>query len=152
MPETGTVDVPIAPSGVTMPSPRYRAVLGVTTPAGHSYLATWEVRQGLPEVARGKYAFRLPAAADAIWQLAGTRKLVRAKDGALTVGGEEFSALLSGGAPIRLILTARNGQERGRATLDRAAFDAALDLARQADARGLAKAYDYRSCPRGSGA
>ena len=41
---TGTVDVPIAPSGVTTPSPRYRAVLGVTTPAGHSYLATWEVR------------------------------------------------------------------------------------------------------------
>jgi hypothetical protein len=41
---TGSVDVPIAPTGVTTPSPRYRATLGVTTPAGHSYLATWEVR------------------------------------------------------------------------------------------------------------
>ncbi len=44
VPEAGTLDVPIPPSGVTTPSPRYRAVLGVTTPAGHSYLATWEVR------------------------------------------------------------------------------------------------------------
>ncbi|UUR07443.1 hypothetical protein [Sphingomonas glaciei] len=113
-------------------------------------LATWEVRQGLPEVARGKYVFRLPPASDATWRLAGTRKPVRAKDGALTVGGEEFTALLAGGAPIRLVLADRKGQERGRATLDRAAFDAALDLARQADARGLSKAYDYRSCPRGS--
>ena len=42
--ETGSVDVPIAPTGVSTPSPRYRATLGVTTPAGHSYLATWEVR------------------------------------------------------------------------------------------------------------
>lgn len=113
-------------------------------------LASWEVRQGLPEVARGKYVFRLPAAPDASWQLAGTRKPARAKDGALSVDGEQFSALLAGGAPIRLILADRKGQERGRATLDRTAFAAALDLARQADARGLSKAYDYRSCPRGS--
>jgi hypothetical protein len=44
VPETGSLDVPIAPTGVTTPNPRYRASLGVTTPAGHSYLATWEVR------------------------------------------------------------------------------------------------------------
>ena len=44
VPEAGSVDVPIAATGVTTPSPRYRATLGVTTPAGHSYLATWEVR------------------------------------------------------------------------------------------------------------
>ena len=44
MPESGSLDVPIPPSGVTVPSARYRASLGLTTPAGHSYLATWEVR------------------------------------------------------------------------------------------------------------
>ena len=44
VPATGTLDVPIPPSGVAIPSPRYRASLGLTTPAGHSYLATWEVR------------------------------------------------------------------------------------------------------------
>ena len=44
VPESGSVAVPMLPSGVTTPSPRYRASLGVTTPAGHSYLATWEVR------------------------------------------------------------------------------------------------------------
>jgi hypothetical protein len=44
LPESGTIEVPMAPAGVTTPSARYRASLGVTTPAGHSYLATWEVR------------------------------------------------------------------------------------------------------------
>ena len=44
VPESGIVEVPMLPSGVTTPSPRYRASLGVTTPAGHSYLATWDVR------------------------------------------------------------------------------------------------------------
>ena len=44
VPETGRLEVPIPPSGVTIPRARYRASLGLTTPAGHSYLATWEVR------------------------------------------------------------------------------------------------------------
>ncbi|NJC05016.1 hypothetical protein GGQ97_000809 [Sphingomonas kaistensis] len=115
-----------------------------------SLIATFDVRQGLPEVARGKYAFRLPAAADAGWQLAGARKPIRSRDNVLAVDGEQFAALLAGGAPIKLVLTSRKGQERARATLDRATFDTALDLVRQADARALSRAYDYRSCPRGS--
>lgn len=123
------------------------------TGASGSLLASWEVRQGLPQVARGKYVFRLPPAADGMWQLGGVAKPVRARDGLLEVKGEQFRDLLATGAPIQLVLVARNGQERGRATLDRAAFDAAVDLARQADARALAKASDYRSqCTRCAGA
>lgn len=113
-------------------------------------LASWEVRQGLPEVARGKYAFRLPAGADGSWQLAGARKPARIKNGLLTLHGEQFSALLSGGTPIALVLTGRDGRTRSRAILDRTAFEAALDLARQADARALGAAYDFRSCQRGT--
>jgi hypothetical protein len=44
VPESGTVGVPMLPTAVPTPNARYRASLGVTTPAGHSYLATWEVR------------------------------------------------------------------------------------------------------------
>ena len=44
VPGTGRLEVPIPPSGVAIPNARYRASLGLTTPAGHSYLATWEVR------------------------------------------------------------------------------------------------------------
>jgi hypothetical protein len=120
------------------------------TGAAGTLRASWQVRQGLPEVARGTYLFRLPPTAGSTWQLAGTRKPVRARDGVLTVDGELFSALLAGGAPIELVLAGRDGRARARATLDRTAFAAALDLVRQADARALARAYDYRSCPRGS--
>ena len=112
--------------------------------------ASWDVVRGLPEVARGRYVFRLSPASDGTWQLAGTAKPVRAKDGLLTVNGEQFSALLGRGAPIRLVFAGRDGRERAAATLDRAAFDAALDLARQADARGLATSSDVRSCQRSS--
>jgi len=44
VPDEGTVRVAIAPPQVTTPNARFRAMLGVTTPAGHSYLATWDVR------------------------------------------------------------------------------------------------------------
>jgi hypothetical protein len=44
VPMSGSLEVPIPPSGVMIPSPRYRTSLALTTPAGHSYLATWEVR------------------------------------------------------------------------------------------------------------
>lgn len=113
--------------------------------------ARWEVSRGLPEVAQGKYVFRLAAPADAAWQLTGLAKPIRARDGALAVGGEQFRALLTGGAPIRLVLAGRDGRERASASLDQAAFDAALDLARQADARALAGASAWRSCPQGGG-
>jgi hypothetical protein len=114
--------------------------------------ASWEVVRGLPEVARGKYLFRLPPSPDATWQLAGSAKPVRAKDGLLTLGGEQLRAFRGSGTPLRLILAGRDGRERARATLDRAAFDAALDLARQADARALATASNYRSCRRSGAA
>ena len=44
VPESGSVEVPIPAAAVPTPGARYRASLGVTTPAGHSYLATWDVR------------------------------------------------------------------------------------------------------------
>jgi len=44
VPAGGSVDVGVVPPTVTTPNPRYRAVLSVTTPAGHAYLATWDVR------------------------------------------------------------------------------------------------------------
>lgn len=117
--------------------------------ASGSLLATWQVRNGLPEVARGTYLFRLPPTPGAVWQLSALGKPLRARDGALALGGKQFSDLLASGAPVQLLLVARDGRERGRATLDRSAFAAAVDLARQADARALAGASDYRSCPSG---
>ena len=44
VPASGSVDVAMVPPSVSTPNPRYRAALGVTTPAGRSYLATWDVR------------------------------------------------------------------------------------------------------------
>ncbi|HEX7172915.1 MAG TPA: hypothetical protein VF365_09945 [Candidatus Limnocylindria bacterium] len=44
VPEAGTVRVQITPPSVATPNARFRAILGVTTPAGHGYLAAWEVR------------------------------------------------------------------------------------------------------------
>ena len=40
----GRAEVPMVPPVTGVPNPRYRAVLAVTTPAGHAYLATWDVR------------------------------------------------------------------------------------------------------------
>ena len=118
-----------------------------------SLQASWEVRFGLPTVDRGEYLFRLPAQSNAVWQLAGTVKPVRAKDGMLTLNGKQFAALRATGAPIDLVLLGRDGVTRARSILDREAFDTALDLARQADARALAKAAAYRTlCPRSRGA
>ncbi len=107
-----------------------------------------------PAAGRARQICLPPAAGDATrrWQLVGAAKPIRAKDGLLAVNGEQFRALLAGGAPIQLVLATRNGQERGRATLDRAAFDTALDLARQADARALSKSSDLRGqCTRTAG-
>jgi len=114
--------------------------------------ASWDVVRGLPQVARGKYVFRLPAPADASWQIAGLAKPIRSKNGVLTLGGEQFRSLLSSDASIQLVLAGRDGRARARASLDRAAFDTALDLARQSDARALAQAANYRSCKTSTGA
>jgi hypothetical protein len=40
----GLAEVPMAPPVTGIPNPRYRAALSITTPAGHSYAATWDVR------------------------------------------------------------------------------------------------------------
>lgn len=120
------------------------------TGAAASLQATWQVRDGLPEVARGLYRFQVPVAPAGTWQLAALGKPIRARNGNLALTGKQFSALLASGAPIQLILAGRDGREQNRAALDRSAFAAAVDLARQADARALARAFDYRSCPRGN--
>ncbi|HSI99896.1 MAG TPA: hypothetical protein VLA59_05880 [Patescibacteria group bacterium] len=44
VPEGGSLVVPMRPPSVGTPVPRYRATLAVSTPAGHGYLATWDVR------------------------------------------------------------------------------------------------------------
>ena len=44
VPDEGSARVAIMPPQVATPNARFRAMLGVTTPAGHSYLATWDVR------------------------------------------------------------------------------------------------------------
>lgn len=118
--------------------------------AGGTLQATWQVRNGLPEVERGTYLFRLPASSEGIWQVAVLGKPIRARGGAIALNGKQMGALLSSGAPVQMTVAARDGRERARATLERSAFDAAVDLARQADARSLAGAYDYRSCRRGA--
>lgn len=110
-----------------------------------SLRASWRVQDGLPQVARGRYLFRLPAVANAEWQLASQGKPVRAPDGLLALSGEQFRAALASGTPLQLTLRTRDRQEQGSRTIDAAGFAVALDLARQADARALAKAADYRA-------
>lgn len=44
VPDDGTLVVPLPPPSVATPEPRYRAMLAVATPAGHGYLASWDVR------------------------------------------------------------------------------------------------------------
>jgi len=44
VPDGGSLVVPMPPPSVATPEPRYRATLAVSTPAGHGYLATWDVR------------------------------------------------------------------------------------------------------------
>ncbi|MGZ8563175.1 MAG: hypothetical protein ACXWWU_06115, partial [Candidatus Limnocylindria bacterium] len=44
VPDGGSLVVTMPPPSVPTPEPRYRATLAVSTPAGHGYLATWEVR------------------------------------------------------------------------------------------------------------
>ena len=44
VPDGGSLIVPMPPPLVATPEPRYRATLAVATPAGHGYLATWDVR------------------------------------------------------------------------------------------------------------
>lgn len=106
--------------------------------------ASWDVQNGLPQVARGRYLFQLAPAADGEWQLARSGKPARAKAGVLAVSGKEFSDLLSARSPILFVLAGRDGQERERRTVDPAAFATALDLARQSDARALAQSADLR--------
>jgi hypothetical protein len=43
VPDDGSLVVPMPPPPVATPDPRYRAIVGVTTPGGHSYLASWDV-------------------------------------------------------------------------------------------------------------
>jgi hypothetical protein len=40
----GRAEVPMVPPVTGIPNPRYRAAMSITTPAGHSYAATWDVR------------------------------------------------------------------------------------------------------------
>ena len=44
VPESGSLVVPMPPPSVATPEPRYRATLAVSTPAGHGYQASWDVR------------------------------------------------------------------------------------------------------------
>lgn len=44
VPDGGTLVVPLPPPPVATPEPRYRATVAVATPAGHGYLASWDVR------------------------------------------------------------------------------------------------------------
>ncbi len=44
VPASGMVDAPFVPPPVTTANPRFRATLLVLTPAGHAYLASWDVR------------------------------------------------------------------------------------------------------------
>ena len=44
VPASGSLVLSMPPPPVATPSPRYRAVVAVVTPAGHSYLGSWDVR------------------------------------------------------------------------------------------------------------
>lgn len=44
VPRSGSLVVRMTPPSVPTPEPRYRATLAVSTPAGHGYLASWDVR------------------------------------------------------------------------------------------------------------
>lgn len=131
---------------------QFDLTLAGTAPA--RLLAEWQVDRGLPEMAEGRYRFRMtrevvPAEPGQL-QLVGGGVILRGRDwspgvGELAVSGRELAALLGSGAAIRLRTVARDGRELGSVPLGRSSFDLALQLARQADAGALAKAADYRS-------
>jgi hypothetical protein len=82
----GRVEVPMVPPVTGIPNPRYRAALSVTTPAGHSYVATWDVRVATEAPALEVAAFTPLGSAAVV--LRGT-----------TVAG---STVTVGGVPVRV--------------------------------------------------
>lgn len=125
--------------------------LAGTAPA--RLLADWDARDGVPELGEGRYRFRMsrhvvPAEPGQI-QLVGGAVALRSGTWSpglseLRVSGRELAELLAGGSPLVLRTVGRDGRVLGSAPLERAAFERALQLARQADAASLAKAADYR--------
>ena len=70
VPSGGLLAVPMPPPSVVTPEPRYRATLAVSTPAGHGYLATWDVRV-LTEPPRLEASARTPLGSATV-EIAGT--------------------------------------------------------------------------------
>jgi hypothetical protein len=116
-------------------------------------LADWD-RSNLPEVAEGRYRFRMsrqfmPAEAGQLQLVVGDRVVARSAwspDLAeVVVNGRDIGPQLLAGAAVGLRLVARDGRSLGSVGVDRASFDLAVQLARQANANVLAKATDFRT-------
>lgn len=116
-------------------------------------LASWD-RSDLPEVAEGRYRFRMsrnvvPAEPGQL-QLVVGNQLVGRSDfspglAEVSVSGRDIGPQLLAGAAVGLRLVARDGRALGSVAVDRASFDLAVQLARQANAAALAKASDFRN-------
>jgi hypothetical protein len=114
-------------------------------------LVSWD-RSTLPEVAEGRYRFRMnaPAAQPAQLQLVvGNQQVARTGFAPglveLAVAGRNVGPQLLSGAALGLRLVGRDGRSLGSIGVDRASFDLAIELARQANANVLARASDFRN-------
>lgn len=121
-------------------------------------LAEWRESGSLPELAEGRYRFRMsrhvvPSEPGRL-QLVGGNAVLGTSDWSpglteVSVSGRTLASVLGSGGALGLRLVARDGRPLGSVAVDRSAFDLALGLARQADASALAKAADFsRLCQR----
>src|SRR5690606_11503952 len=96
VPESESLVVPMPPPSVPTPEPRYRATLAVSTPAGHGYLASWDVRV-LTEPPPLETSVRTPLGSGAV-EVTGTT----AAYAAVTIDGEAVE-VGAGGAFTTLV-------------------------------------------------
>nr|WP_314442062.1 hypothetical protein [uncultured Sphingomonas sp.] len=122
------------------------------TPSARVF-AEWD-RSDLPQLADARYRFRMaratvPAEPAQLQLVVGNAVAARSQfsPGLAEVGanGRDIGPQLLAGAAVGLRLVTRDGRALGSVGLDRASFDLAVQLARQANASALAKASDFRN-------
>jgi len=96
VPASGRAEVPFTVPVVSTPNPRYRALLVVATPAGHAYLASWEVRvRTAPPAVEVEASTPFGSSSVEIAGRADPRTVVRIDGRTIPVGGDgHFSVVI----------------------------------------------------------
>jgi hypothetical protein len=115
--------------------------------------ASWD-RATLPEIAEGRYRFRMsrqpvPGEPARLQLVVGNQMVAQSALvpglAEVAVNGRDIGPQLLSGAAMGLRLVTRDGRSLGSTGIDRASFDLAIELARQANANVLARASDFRN-------